>query len=55
MLGIGYGSASFQWDQAVQKGSFDCDACNGKTGKCQQCTSIEWDTSGVLLNEANGC
>ncbi|KAE9377581.1 hypothetical protein N431DRAFT_451763 [Stipitochalara longipes BDJ] len=39
----GYGSASFQWDQNPQKGTFDCDACNGKTGKCQHCTTIQWD------------
>jgi hypothetical protein len=45
----GYGTASFNWDQNPQKGKFDCDACNGKTGKCMQCTTIQWD------NHLYGC
>jgi hypothetical protein len=40
----GYGSSSFEWNQDVQSAKFDCDACNGKTGKCQQCTSTQFDT-----------
>lgn len=39
----GYGSAAFQWDQAVQTGSFDCGACNGRTGHCQQCKVRQFD------------
>ncbi|KAH8893541.1 hypothetical protein GQ53DRAFT_821480 [Thozetella sp. PMI_491] len=40
----GYGANHFEWDQDVQSAHFDCDACNGKTGKCQQCTSTQFDT-----------
>lgn len=40
----GYGNNAFQWDQTVQSASFDCDACNGKTGHCQQCKTRQWDT-----------
>ncbi|KAH6716320.1 hypothetical protein BKA61DRAFT_602933 [Leptodontidium sp. MPI-SDFR-AT-0119] len=39
----GYGSAAFQWDQHVDSASRDCGACNGKTGKCQQCRTRQFD------------
>ncbi|KAF2488781.1 hypothetical protein BU16DRAFT_544941 [Lophium mytilinum] len=40
----GYGSASFQWDQHVDTGSWDCGICTGKNGHCQHCSTRQFDT-----------